>query len=78
MSIDPRQNAGSCGNGMARHNTMHNYTVTAGFGFKWLGYSLQYAFMGATDRDAALGYGHRVSLILELDRLYLGQKGVAE
>lgn len=66
------------GNGMAWRNTMHNYTFTAGCGFKWLGYSLQYAFMGVTDRDAALGYGHRVSLILELDRLYLGQKGVTE
>ncbi|MBN1576062.1 MAG: hypothetical protein JW913_05895 [Chitinispirillaceae bacterium] len=66
------------GNGMAWHNTLHNYTFTAGCGFKWLGYSLQYAFVGATDRDAALGYGHRISLILELDRLYLGQKGMTE
>ena len=63
------------GNGMAWYNTINNYSFTAGLGFKWLGYSLQYAFMGVTDRDAALGYGHRVSLLLELDRLYLGQKG---
>lgn len=58
------------GNGMALHNTIENYSFTGGCGFKWLGYSLQYAFMGVTDRDVALGYGHRISLILQLKRLY--------
>ncbi|MBD3321570.1 MAG: PorV/PorQ family protein [Chitinivibrionales bacterium] len=62
------------GNGMALHNTLKNYTFTGGAGFKWLGYSVQYAFVGATDRDAALGYGHRIALTIQLDKLYPGQK----
>jgi hypothetical protein len=60
-------------NSMALHNTIKNHSFSAGCGFKWLGYSLQYSFMGSTDRDAALGYGHRVSLVLELDRLHKAQ-----
>ncbi|MBN1604545.1 MAG: PorV/PorQ family protein [Chitinispirillaceae bacterium] len=61
------------GYGMALHNTIGNYSFSGGFGFTWLGYSLQYAFMGATDRDASLGYGHRICLVLQLDRLFKDQ-----
>jgi hypothetical protein len=62
------------GNGMMLYNTLGNYSFSGGCGFKWQGYSLQYAFMGATDRNAALGYGHRICLVLQLDKLYIGQK----
>lgn len=61
-------------NAMVLHSTSKNYNFSAGAGFKYLGYALQYAFMGSTDRDLALGYGHRISLCVQLDKLYPGQE----
>jgi hypothetical protein len=64
------------GGNVAQISTLDTYTFSAGAGFRWLGYALQYAFMGETDRTIALGYGHRISLILELDRLFPGQRAM--
>ncbi len=46
------------GNGMVWHNSARTYVYTTGFGCKWLGYSLDYAFTGTTQRDVSMGYGH--------------------
>ncbi len=45
----------------------HNYNF--GIGVKYLGYSFQYAFSGATHSDAGLGYSHRVDVLLSLSHL---------
>ena len=58
----------------AVHNTLGNYVFSAGGGVKWLGYGVQYAFRGDTDTEAALGYSHRVDVVLQLDRLNPGKK----
>jgi hypothetical protein len=55
------------------YNTAESYGYACGIGVKYLGYSIQYAFKGDTERDRGLGFGHRVSLILELDRLWRKQ-----
>ena len=61
------------GNGMY-YSTLDSYGWSCGAGFKYLGYSVQYAFRGDTDPDVTLGYGHRISLIIELDNLGFGKK----
>lgn len=55
-------------NGMI-HNTLDTYGYTAGIGMKFKGISIQYAFRGDTDPEVALGYGHRISLIIGLNTL---------
>jgi hypothetical protein len=61
------------GNGMY-HSTLDSYGWACGGGFKYLGYEVQYAFRGDTDPDMTLGYGHRISIIIELDNLGFGGK----
>jgi hypothetical protein len=56
------------GNGL-HYSTLDSYGFSAGIGVKYLGYCVQYAFRGDSDPDVTLGYGHRLSLILELTRL---------
>lgn len=65
------------GNGML-YNTLDAYGFAAGFGVKYLGYSIQYAFKGDTDPDVSLGYGHRLTLLLELNNLFPKQKRTKE
>ncbi len=55
-------------NGMI-NNTLGNYGYMAGFGMKFSGISIQYAFKGDTDPEVALGYGHRLSLIIGINSL---------
>ena len=49
--------------------TSENLAYAAGLGVKYGGYSLQYGFKGDTDTETSLGYGHRVTLVVELDQL---------
>jgi hypothetical protein len=49
--------------------TSDNIGYAAGIGVKYTGYSLQYGFKGDTDDEAGLGYGHRVTLVVELGQL---------
>jgi hypothetical protein len=51
------------------YSTGDNIGYAAGIGVKYLGYSLQYGFRGDTDTEASLGYGHRVTLVVELESL---------
>jgi hypothetical protein len=46
-----------------------NIGYAAGIGVKYAEYSLQYGFRGDTDTEESLGYGHRVTLVVELERL---------
>ena len=55
-------------NGML-YSTLDTYGYTAGIGMKISGISLQYAFKGDTDPEVALGYGHRISLIIGVNTL---------
>ena len=52
------------------YTTSDNIGYAAGFGVKYTGYSLQYGFKGDTDDEAGLGYGHRVTLVVELEQLF--------
>lgn len=56
------------GNGLL-YNTLDSYGFAFGAGFKYLGYSVQYAFKGDTDPEVTLGFGHRITVVLELNRL---------
>ncbi|MBN2035964.1 MAG: hypothetical protein JW768_04410 [Chitinispirillaceae bacterium] len=51
------------------YSTTDNIGYAAGMGIKYLGYSLQYGFKGDVDDEAGLGYGHRVTLVVELEHL---------
>jgi hypothetical protein len=51
------------------YNTLETHGWSAGLGATYLGYSVQYAFKGDTDLEAALGFSHRVDLILQLNNL---------
>jgi hypothetical protein len=65
------------GGGGKVHSTLGDMNFAFGGGFSYLGYSVQYAFGGTSERDYTLGYGHRISLIIELNRLWKGQTSAA-
>lgn len=56
------------------YSTSDNIGYAAGIGVKYSGYSLQYGFRGDTDTETSLGYGHRVTLVVELEQLLRSKK----
>jgi hypothetical protein len=51
------------------HSTLESYGFAFGAGFRFLGYELQYAFKGDTKAEAALGYSHRIDLLINFMKL---------
>ncbi|MFP4013345.1 MAG: hypothetical protein ACLFVQ_04615 [Chitinispirillaceae bacterium] len=47
------------------HTTLQNYGFAAGLGVRYSSCAFNYAFSGDTESDLTLGYGHRVSLIVQ-------------
>jgi hypothetical protein len=45
------------------------YEINAGLGIKYLGYSINYAFDGNTDKSVGLGYSHRIDFQIDLKHL---------
>ncbi len=62
------------GGNLMAYSTLDSYGFAAGAGVKYLGYSVQYAFRGDTDPDVTLGFGHRISIIVELNNLGFKKK----
>jgi hypothetical protein len=46
-----------------------SYEFNAGLGIKYLGYSINYALNGNTDKDVGLGYSHRIDFQIDLKHL---------
>ncbi len=53
----------------SRYSSLDSYGFSVGAGLKYKTYSIQYAFLGGTDREAALGIGHRISLIVGFNKI---------
>jgi hypothetical protein len=56
------------GNG-SLYSTLGSVGFAAGLGLKFMGYAVQYAFRGESDRDVTLGYQHRISLVVDFSNL---------